>query len=104
MGRFGRKTRLTFERIHVARNIEKPLLGTCRKVLGGTKRMLLSEMAFSVVQPDEKARVYNLPPPPLPPSLPKLDFAVPQDSPGALKRKRTPINDASWHLGFIAGT
>lgn len=25
--------------------------------------MLLSEMAFSVVQPDEKARVYNLPPP-----------------------------------------
>lgn len=101
MGRFGRKTRLTFERIHVARNIEKPLLGTCRKVLGGTKRMLLSEMAFSVVQPDEKARVYNLPSPPLPPSLPKLDFAVPQDSPGALK---TPINDASWHLGFIAGT
>lgn len=67
MGRFGRKTRLTFERIHVARNIEKPLLGTCRKVLGGTKRMLLSEMAFSVVQPDEKARVYNLPPPPLSP-------------------------------------
>lgn len=62
MGRFGRKTRLTFERVHVARNIEKPLLGTCRKVLGGTKRMLLSEMAFSVVQPDEKARVYNLPP------------------------------------------
>lgn len=73
MGRFGRKTRLTFERIHVARNIEKPLLGTCRKVLGGTKQMLLSEMAFSVVQPDEKARVYNLPPP-SPPFLTETRF------------------------------
>lgn len=46
MGRFDRKTRLTFERIHVARNIET----TARTVLGERKkRMFLSEMAFSVV-------------------------------------------------------